>query len=79
MNEQTQILFKKKSGNEKRKCDNSTVEKTEVNHKKTKKDDTDSIQDNPNIPKSVKSIFTTSEQAKQQPRAHWVTHNPLYY
>lgn len=39
----------------------------------------DSIQQNPNVPKAVKSMFTTSEEAKRQPTAHWITHNPLYY
>lgn len=38
-----------------------------------------SIQDNPNVPSAVKAMFTTSEEAKKQPKAHWVTHNPLYY
>jgi len=26
-----------------------------------------------------KSLFTTCESAKNQPKAHWVTYNPLYY
>ena len=38
-----------------------------------------SLQDNPHLPKSVKSMFTTSEGAKKQKQGHWVTHNPLYY
>lgn len=38
-----------------------------------------SLQDNPHLPKSVKSMFTTSEGAKKQQQGHWVTHNPLYY
>lgn len=38
-----------------------------------------SLQDDPNIPNSVKSMFTSSEEAKKQPKAHWVTHNPLYF
>uniref|UniRef100_A0A914DB05 Uncharacterized protein n=1 Tax=Acrobeloides nanus TaxID=290746 RepID=A0A914DB05_9BILA len=38
-----------------------------------------SIQDDPTVSKAVKSLFTTSEDAKKQPAQHWVTHNPLYY
>jgi len=38
-----------------------------------------SIQSDPSSSKVFKSLFTTSEAAKNQPRAHWVTHNPLYY
>ncbi|CAD5211103.1 unnamed protein product [Bursaphelenchus xylophilus] len=38
-----------------------------------------SIQDDPNVSKAVKSLFTTSEEAKKQKTAHWVTHNPLYF
>jgi len=37
------------------------------------------IQEDPNASKVFKSLFTTSEAAKNQPKAHWVTHNPLYY
>ena len=62
---------------EKRKLVNANGTKEDV-AKKMKKE-TGSVQNNPNLPPSVKSIFTSSEQAKQQPRAHWVTHNPLYY
>jgi len=38
-----------------------------------------SIQDDPKASKTFKSLFTTSEAAKNQPKAHWVTHNPLFY
>jgi len=38
-----------------------------------------SIQEDPSSSKVFKSLFTTSEVAKAQPRAHWVTYNPLYY
>lgn len=44
---------------------------------KRKVDET-SIQDNPKVSAALKSIFTTSESAKHQPKAHWVTHNPFY-
>lgn len=66
------------SGTEKRKLPaNGGVGKMEL--KKAKKEVSVSIQDNPNLPKSVKAMFTSSEQAKNQPKSHWVTHNPLYY
>jgi hypothetical protein len=39
----------------------------------------ESMQDDPNVSKALKSIFTTSEAAKNQPKSHWVTHNPLYF
>ncbi len=38
-----------------------------------------SIQDDPNATKAYKALFTTSEACKRQPKAHWVTHNPLFY
>jgi len=37
------------------------------------------IQLDPTKSKTYKSLFTTSDRGKQQPRAHWVTHNPQYY
>jgi len=37
-----------------------------------------SIQDNPNVSKAVKSMFTTSEQAKNQKQGNWITHDPRY-
>jgi len=36
------------------------------------------IQEDPNASKVYKSLFTTSDAAKNQPKAHWVTYNPLY-
>ena len=55
--------------------------KTEQNGQKRKAENgaEHSLQDNPSLPKSVKSMFTTSEEAKKRPQGHWVTHNPLYY
>ncbi|KAA3679535.1 uncharacterized protein DEA37_0006152 [Paragonimus westermani] len=38
-----------------------------------------SIQDDPKATSVYKSLFTTSEEAKRQPKAHWVTYNPLYF
>jgi hypothetical protein len=38
-----------------------------------------SIQEDPTASKAYKSLFTSSEKCKNQPKAHWVTHNPLYY
>ncbi|ESO87732.1 hypothetical protein LOTGIDRAFT_219929 [Lottia gigantea] len=38
-----------------------------------------SIQDNPNVSATYKSLFTTSSKAKNQEKAHWVTFNPMYY
>ncbi|KAF5396583.1 Replication termination factor 2 domain containing 1 [Paragonimus heterotremus] len=40
---------------------------------------TKSIQDDPKATSVYKSLFTTSEEAKRQPKAHWVTYNPLYF
>lgn len=37
-----------------------------------------SIQDDPSASKAFKSLFTTSEKAKNQPKGHWVTFNPQY-
>ncbi|XP_060062487.1 replication termination factor 2-like [Ylistrum balloti] len=37
-----------------------------------------SVQDNPNASKVYKSLFTTSDLAKNQQSAHWVTFNPQY-
>uniref|UniRef100_A0A7E4VQH7 Replication termination factor 2 n=1 Tax=Panagrellus redivivus TaxID=6233 RepID=A0A7E4VQH7_PANRE len=61
----------------------STSSKTSEKKKKTEKAPKRkaeySIQDDPNVSKAVKSMFTSSEEAKNQPKAHWVTHNPLYF
>ncbi|KAH9498468.1 Replication termination factor 2 [Bulinus truncatus] len=38
-----------------------------------------SIQKDPRASKTFKSLFTTSDEAKNQKQAHWVTYNPLYY
>lgn len=40
---------------------------------------TASVQDDPNASAVFKSLFTTSEEAKNQPKGHWVTYNPLYF
>ena len=37
-----------------------------------------SIQDNPNASAALKSIFSSSKDAKSKGSAHWVTHNPFY-
>ena len=37
------------------------------------------IQSDPSATKAFKSLFTTSEKAKNQPAPHWVTYNPCYY
>ncbi|VDL96212.1 unnamed protein product [Schistocephalus solidus] len=52
--------------------------------KKEKKEDLSnhhngSIQDDPNASSVYKSLFTTSKEALNQPKAHWVTFNPLYF
>ncbi|XP_014666108.1 PREDICTED: protein RTF2 homolog [Priapulus caudatus] len=36
------------------------------------------IADDPNASKVYKSLFTTSDKAKQQGKAHWITYNPFY-
>ncbi|VDL19661.1 unnamed protein product [Hymenolepis diminuta] len=38
-----------------------------------------SVQNDPNASTVFKSLFTTSEEAKNQPKSHWVTFNPLYF
>ncbi|VDP16278.1 unnamed protein product [Soboliphyme baturini] len=38
-----------------------------------------SIQENGKVSEVYKSLFTTSEAAKNHPTAHWITYNPLYY
>ncbi|VEL23742.1 unnamed protein product [Protopolystoma xenopodis] len=38
-----------------------------------------SIQEDPNASVVYKSLFTTSEQAKNHPKGHWVTYTPLYF
>jgi hypothetical protein len=53
--------------------------KSEPGQKRKLADGPKSLQDDPNIPKAVKAMFTTSAAAKAQPQAHWVTHNPLYF
>lgn len=38
-----------------------------------------SIAKDPNASEALKSLFTSHESAKNKPKAHWVTHNPLFY
>ena len=38
-----------------------------------------SIQKDPNATKAFKSLFTTSDKAKNQQTPHWITYNPCYY
>ncbi|CAH8563136.1 unnamed protein product [Heterobilharzia americana] len=38
-----------------------------------------SIQEDPSVSSVYKSLFNTCEQAKRQPKSHWVTFNPLYF
>ncbi|KAM7538335.1 hypothetical protein Aperf_G00000067088 [Anoplocephala perfoliata] len=38
-----------------------------------------SVQDDPNASSAYKSLFTTCEEARNQPKSHWVTFNPLYF
>lgn len=38
-----------------------------------------SIQKDPNASEAYKSLFSSHESAKRQAKAHWVTHNPLYF
>ena len=38
-----------------------------------------SIQDDPNATKTYKSLFTTCEKARNQPKPHWVTNDPCFY
>ena len=54
-------------------------EVTEKQQGTKRKAEQTSIQDDPNVSKTLKSIFTSSEEAKNQPKSHWVTHNPLYF
>ena len=36
------------------------------------------VQNDPKATKAFKSLFTTSEKAKNQPKGNWVTYNPFY-
>lgn len=53
-------------------------EKAEINHEQASKK-AKAIQEDPNTSTVYKSLFTTSEACKKQPRAHWVTYNPQYF
>jgi hypothetical protein len=37
-----------------------------------------SVRNDPNVSDTYKSLFTSSEKAKEQQKAHWVTYNPFY-
>jgi len=50
------------------------IDAAESNGKKVK-----SVQDDPNVSDVYKSLFTSSEKAKNQTKAHWVTFNPQYF
>uniref|UniRef100_A0AC34QMC7 Replication termination factor 2 n=1 Tax=Panagrolaimus sp. JU765 TaxID=591449 RepID=A0AC34QMC7_9BILA len=60
-------------------CKTEETVVTEEKQGTKRKAESSSIQDDPNVSKALKSIYTTSEEAKNQPKAHWVTHNPLYF
>ncbi|KAL3085021.1 hypothetical protein niasHS_010090 [Heterodera schachtii] len=64
---------KQKAGEKKRKTtgDSKGAEHQPKKSKAEEETKFSSIQDNPNVPKAVKSMFTTSEEAKKQPTAHW--------
>ncbi|GFN98550.1 replication termination factor 2 domain containing 1, partial [Plakobranchus ocellatus] len=47
--------------------------------KKSKGSKTSCIQDDPRASKTFKSLFTSSEAAKNQTKPNWITYNPLYY
>jgi len=38
-----------------------------------------SVANDPTASEAFKSLFTTHQSFKDQPKAHWVTHNPLFY
>lgn len=38
-----------------------------------------SIAKDPSASEALKSLFTSHETAKNKPKAHWITHNPLFY
>jgi hypothetical protein len=38
-----------------------------------------SVAKDPTASEAFKSLFTTHQSFKDQPKAHWVTHNPLFY
>ncbi|XP_013392986.1 protein RTF2 homolog [Lingula anatina] len=59
-----------KAGKELKKTSNGKLGEKEVKSK--------SIQSDPTTSKVFKSLFTSSEAAKKQPSAHWVTYNPCY-
>ncbi|KAI1703105.1 protein RTF2 like protein [Ditylenchus destructor] len=52
------------------------LDKVELGQKRKQ---TQSIQDDPSVSKAVKALYTSSDAAKNQPTAHWVTHNPCFY
>lgn len=61
--------------------ENSSEEpkKKERRSDEEKKQPNQSIQQDPNATSVYKSLFVTSEEAKRQPKSHWVTYNPLYF
>lgn len=58
----------------------STNTKASANSILTEKAKKDySVSRDPQASETYKSIFTTHESAKNKPKAHWVTFNPMYY
>jgi len=60
----------------------TTSKKVEVVKKDGKASDAKKakgIQDDPNTSNVYKSLFTSSDRAKNQTKAHWVTFNPQYF
>lgn len=60
---------------EKRKKESLEKEKDKESAEKRSK----TIQEDPNASKVYKSLFTTCDEAKNKPKAHWVTHANLYF
>lgn len=60
----------------------TTSKKAEADKKDAKASDAKkvkSIQEDPNASAVYKSLFTSSDRAKNQTKAHWVTFNPQYF
>ncbi|OAF65730.1 hypothetical protein A3Q56_06546 [Intoshia linei] len=50
-----------------------------IRNKKRQVTEYKTLQENPSLSTSYKSLFNTCEKAKKQPKPNWVTNDPGYY
>ncbi|CAH8535200.1 unnamed protein product [Schistosoma margrebowiei] len=79
VSEQSDLIDENNIPNKKTLVQDKTLEVTDPQPQQETSGTSRSIQEDPNLSSAYKSLFNTCEQAKRQPKSHWVTFNPLYF